>query len=102
VSTLQDLNFEEALNSDADLEPSVSSQEVIDLFKAALAQPGWIDDKVADQFPSAASKNALGIDPSDLDDEGDYLSPNQGKKRGFTKSLGVDLEQLPAKRPKGS
>ena len=89
------------MNSDADLEPSVSLREVIDLFEAALEQPGWIDDKVEDQFPSAASKNALGMDPSDLDDGGGYLSPNQGKKRGLTKSLGVDLEQLPAKRPKG-
>ena len=97
------MNFEEALNSDADPEPSVSPQEVIDLFEAALKQPGWINDKVADQFPSAASMKALGMHPSDLEDGGGYLNPNQGKKRGLTKSLGVDvdLEQLPAKRPKG-
>jgi len=44
------------LSSDADLEPSVSPQEVIDLFEAALEQPGWIDDKVADQFPRAGGK----------------------------------------------
>ena len=92
------------MNSDADPEPLVSPQEVIDLFEAALKQPGWIDDKVADQFPSAASMKALGMDPSELEDGGGYLNPNQGKKRGFTRSLGVDvdLEQLPAKRPKGS
>jgi hypothetical protein len=39
----------------------MSPQEVIDLFEAALKQPGWIDDKVGDQFPSAGSKNASGI-----------------------------------------
>ena len=100
----QDVNPDEDSGSDGDIEPSVSPQEVIDLFEAALKQPGWIDDKVADQFPSAASMKALGMDPSELEDGGGYLNPNQGKKRGFTKSLGVDvdLEQLPAKRPKGS
>ena len=50
-----------------DLEPSVSPQEVIELFEVALRQPGWIDDKVADQFPRAGSKNASGIPLSDMD-----------------------------------
>ena len=84
-----------------DLEPSVSPQDVIDLFEAALEQPGWIDDKVADQFPRTGSKNASGVPPSDMDDGWDHDNPKQGKKRGFSNSLGVDLEQLPVKRPKG-
>ena len=82
----------------------MSPQEVIDRVEAALKQPGWIDDKVADQFPSAGSKNASGIALSDMDGGGNRCNPSQDKKRGFSKSLGVDsdLEQLPAKRPKGS
>ena len=98
----QDSNVVEALNFDVDSEPSVSPQEVIDLFEAALKEPGWIDDKVADQFPRASSKNASGITLSDLDNGDGHRNPNKGKKRGLSKSLGVDLEQLPAKRPKGS
>ena len=74
-------------------------QEVIDLFEAALRQPGWIDDKVADQFPRTGSKNASGVPLSNLDD-GEDREPNRGKKRGLSKSLGIDLEQLSAKRPK--
>ena len=80
----------------------MSPQEVIDLFEAALRQPGWIDDKVADQFPRTGSKNASGVPLSDLDNEEDYCDPNRGKKRGLSKSLGIDLEQLTAKRPKES
>jgi hypothetical protein len=101
VSIPQDLSFEGALNSNADPEPSVSPQEVIGLFEEALKQPGWIDDKVADQFPRIGSKNTSGIPLSDLDNGAGRCNPNQGKKRGFSKSLGIDLEQLPAKRPKG-
>ena len=82
------------------LEPSVSPQEVIDRFEAALKQPGWIDDKVADQFPSAASRGTSGMPPSGTG--GEEGRGNQGKKRGPSKSLVVDLEQLGAKRPKGS
>ena len=85
-----------------DLEPSVLPQEVVDLFEAALKQPGWVDDKVADQFPRAVSKNASGMHLSEVDNGGNHVIANQGKKRGISKSLGVDLEQLPAKRPKGS
>ena len=80
----------------------MSPQEVINLFEAALKQPDWVDDKVADQFPTAGSKSASGIGLSEMDNGGNQYNPNQGKKRGFSKSLGVDLEQLPAKRPKGS
>ena len=80
----------------------MSPQEVINLFEAALKQSGWIDDKVADQFPRAGSKNASGMHLSEVDKGGNHVNPNQGKKRGISKSLGVDLEQLPAKRPKGS
>lgn len=82
----------------------MSPQEVIDLFEAALEQPGWIDDKVADQFPRTGSKNASGNPLSDMDNGvADYGNPGQGqsKKRGLSKSLGIDLERLPAKRPKG-
>jgi len=86
---------------DVNPEPSVSPQEVIDLFGAALNQPGWIDDKVADQFPGAGSRNASGVTPSNMDNGGNQRDPSQGKKRGFSKSLGVDLEKLSAKRPKG-
>lgn len=50
--------------SDANPEPSVSPQEVIYLFKAALEQPGWIEDK----FPRAGSKVGSEIPPSGLDD----------------------------------
>ena len=97
---LQDSNFEEALNSDTDPEPSVSPREVIDLFEAALGQPGWIDDKASDQFPRAGSKNTSGNPLSDLGNGEGHCNPNQGKKRVLGQSLGIDLEQLPAKRPK--
>ena len=90
------------LNFDVNSDPSVSPQEVIGMFEEALKQPGWIDDKVADQFPRAGSKNASGNLLSDLDNGEDRCNPNQGKKRVFGRSLGIDLEQLPAKRPKGS
>ena len=80
----------------------MSPQEVIDLFEAALRQPGWIDDKVADQFPRTSSKNASGVPLSDLDNGEGHCDPNRGNKRGLSKSLGIDLEQLPAKRQKGS
>jgi len=79
----------------------VSPQEVIGLFDTALKQPDWIDDKVANQFPGAGSRNASGTTLSDMDNGGNQRNPNQGKKREFSKSLGVDLEQLSAKRPKG-
>ena len=71
---------------------------MIDLFEAALRQPGWINDKVPDQFPRAGSKNASGNPLSGMDDGEDYGGPNQGKKRELSKSLG--LEQLSAKRTK--
>ena len=86
---------------DVNLALSVSPQEVIGLFDTALEQPGWIDDKVADQFPGAGSRNVSGITLLDMDNGEKKCNPNQGKKRGFSKSLGVDLEQLSAKRPKG-
>ena len=80
----------------------MSPQEVICLFEAALKQPGWIDDKVADQVPRASGKNASSMAFSDLDDGENRGNPNQGKKRGLSKSLGTTLEQLPAKRQKGA
>ena len=88
-----------SLNTDVDPEPSVSPQTMIGLFEAALKQPGWIDDKVEDQFPSVGSRSTSGIPLSDAD--GGEGRGNQGKKRGPSKSLGVDLEQLGVKRQKG-
>ena len=89
-----------SLNTDVDPEPSVSPQTMIGLFEAALKQPGWIDDKVEDQFPSVGSRSASGIPLSGAG--GGEGRGNQGKKRGPGKSLGVDLGQLGAERPKGS
>jgi hypothetical protein len=97
----QDLNSDGNLDSDADPEPLVSPQEVIALFETALEQPGWIDDKVVDQFPRAGSKNASGMALTETDIGANPGKPNQGKKRGISKSLGIDLEQLPAKRLRG-
>ena len=77
-------------------------QDVIVLFEAALEKPGWIDDKVADQFPRTGGKNGSGMPLSGVDTGANYGNPNQGKKRGISKSLGADLEQLPAKRMKGA
>ena len=74
---------------------------MIDLIEAALKQPEWIDDKVADQFPRACGKNASGMHFSGVDNGGNNTNTNQGKKRGLSKSLGIDLELLPAKRQKG-
>ena len=76
----------------------MSPQEVIGLFEEALGQPGWIDDKVPDQFPRAGSKNTSGNILSGMDNGEDYGYPNQGKKRGLSKSLG--LEQPSVKREK--
>ena len=76
-------------------------QEVIDLLEAALKKPGWIDDKVADQFPRTGGKSASSMALSDLDNGENRHNRNQGKKRELSKSLGIDLEQLPAKRQRG-
>lgn len=73
---------------------------MIDLFEAALKQPGWINDKVPDQF--AGSKDASGITLSVVGSWWNPSNPDQGKKRGLSKSLGADIEQLLAKRVKGS
>ena len=94
------LSSDEDPGSDVELEPSVSPREVIDLFEAALKRPGWIDDKVPDQFPRPGSRNSSGITLSGADNGGNHDNPNQGKKRGPSKSLGTYLEELPAKRPK--
>ena len=90
------------LNFNVDSEPSVSPREIIGLFENALRRPGWIDDKVADQFPGAGRKDASGNPLSDLSGREDHFDPNQGKKRALSGGLGVGVEQLPAKRPKGS
>ena len=83
-------------------EPSVSPQEMIGLFKAALEKPGWINDKVPDQFPRATNNNTSGIRLSGAKNEQNHGNANQGKKRGLSKSLGVDLEELPAKRQRAA
>ena len=79
----------------------MSPQEVIGLFETALKQPGWIDDKVADQFPRTGGKDTSSMALSNLDNGENRGNPNQGKKRGLSKSLGIDLEQFPVKQPKG-
>ena len=70
---------------------------MIDLFKAAVERPGWIDDKVPDQFTKTRGKNGSGVQPA-ASDNVVVRDANQRKKRALSKSLGVDLEQLPAKR----
>ena len=75
----------------------MSPQVVCDLFKAALERPGWIDDKVPDQFTKTRSKNGSGVPPA-ASDNVVIRGANQRKKRALSKSLGVDLEQQPAKR----
>ena len=74
--------------------------QVISLFEAALEQPGWIDDKVADQFPRSGDKNGLGMPPPASGSGANDSDPNRGKKRRPSKSPAVDLEQVPAKRPR--
>ena len=72
--------------------------QVISLFEAALEQPGWIDDKVVDQFPRSGDKNGSGMPPLGSGSRANGGDPNQGKKRRPSKSSAVDLEQVPAKR----
>ena len=83
--------------SDINPEPLVSPQEVIGLLEMALKQPGWTDDKVADQFPRTGNKNT-----SSMANAENRHNHNQGKKREFTESLGTDLEFLPTKRQRGA
>ena len=71
-------------------EPLVSPQEVIGLFKAALEQSDWIEDRVSDQFPRAIGKSF-----SEVQSLGD---PDQGKKRRLSKSLGANPDTQPVKR----
>ena len=94
VSDPSSLNHNES--SDATQEPSVSPQQVIDLFKSALKQPDWINDVVADQFPRTRRKNGLGVPPLGSD------NPVQGRKRRSSRSLAASLELQAVKRPKPS
>lgn len=75
--------------------------EVISLFETALEQPDWIEDKVADQFPRARGKNDSVVPPPASGSGANNGNPSQGKKRGPSKSLAVDSEQVPAKRRRG-
>ena len=63
---LPNLNPSDSLDSDVDLEPLVSSQQLIDQFEVALKQSGWIDNEVAYQFSSASSQSTPRIPLSDM------------------------------------
>jgi len=75
---------------------------VIEMFEAALRQPGWIDDKVPDQFPRGDNKTGSGMVLLEPDSGETHDDRKQGKKRGLSKTVGpgVDPEQLGPKRPK--
>jgi hypothetical protein len=91
-----------AKGSDVNQEPSISPQEVIDLFKAALEKPGWIDDRVPDQLTRPVEHTSSGMHPPEVDGGANRTDPGRGKKRGFSKSWGGDLEQLSVKRRRGA
>ena len=74
--------------------------QVIGLFEASLEQPDWIDDKVPDQFPESWGENDSRMPPPGSGSGAKNGDPSQGKKRGYSKSLTVDLEQALSKRPK--
>ena len=79
------------------LEPSVSPQEVIGLFRNALQRPDWIHDKTCDQFPRVRGKNdsELPLPKSDNID--------QDRKRRLSNSSQANLEKQPAaKRPRAN
>ena len=82
-------------------EPSVSPREMIDMFKRALEQPGWIDDKVVDQYPTPGSKTISGW--LFLRDNGaSRVLPTHGKKRGPVRSIMPDKEEVAVKRRRGA
>ena len=75
------------------LEPSVSPQEVIGLFRAALQRQDWIYDKASDQFPRAKDRN----------NSGGSDNVDQDKKRRLSNSLAASLgQQSAAKRQRAS
>ena len=80
--------------SEINSEPLVSPHEVIGLFKAALEQPDWIEDRVSDQFPTAIGKSFSGVQS--------LGNPDQGKKRRLSKSLGANPDTQPGKRKRAS
>lgn len=71
---------------------------MIDLLKAALAQPGWVDDKIEDQFPRMGGRSGSGMRPPQMDSGPSHNITNQGKKRVLSNSLGDELQGASAKR----
>ena len=88
--------------SDVSSEPLVLPQGVIGLFEAALEKPDWIEDKVADQFPRTWGKNSSGIPLSGAGGGANHGNPNQGKKRGISKSLGGRPRAVASEANEGS
>lgn len=66
----------------------ISPNEVVSLFEEALERSGWIDDKVADQFPRSRGKNDSGmLSPGSGSAAANNGDTSQSKKRGPSKSL---------------
>ena len=80
----------------------MSLRKVIGLFKGALKQSGWIDDKVEDQFPRMSARSSPGMRLSQMDSEPSHNSTNQGKKRGLSKSIRDEPERASSKRQKAA
>jgi len=76
-------------------EPSVSPEEMIELFETALELEGWTNDKVADQFPRTGSTATSYTNLSKVEKAGDVDGPagrNPPKRRWISKSAGNTLE----------
>ena len=80
----------------------MSHWKVIGLFKAALKQPDWIDDKVEDQFPRMTTRSGPGIRLPQMDSGSSHNNANQGKKRGLSKSIRDEPERASSKRQKAA
>jgi len=85
-------------------EPSVSPEQIIELFEMALELEGWTDDKVADQFPRTGSVATSRTNLSKVEKVEDVDGPadrNPPKRRWISKSAGNGLEpEGSAKRAK--
>jgi len=82
-------------------EPSVLPEKMLRLFEVALKRPGWIDDKVADQFPRAGGVATSRMALPKMDSVDNRADANPAKRRWISKSLGHDLEpEMSAKRAK--
>ena len=71
-----------------DPEPSVPAQKILRLFEKALEQPGWNNDKVADQFPRPSGVGASRMAPSEMESVDDRLNVNVGKRGRISESVG--------------